>query len=518
MQDQPADVLILGTGIAGCTAALTAAEAGAQVTLITRAEEPEDANTRWAQGGIIYEGEGDSPQLLAEDIQEAGGRICNPKAVRQLSKLGPRLVREVLIEQVGVEFDRDSADELHRTEEGAHAMPRILHVADLTGKAIELQLLKVVQQHPNIRLLTRHTAIDLLTLSHHSNVAADHYRKPACFGAYVLNQQTGRVEAMLAKHTVLTTGGIGQIFLHTTNPAGARGDGIAMAYRAGVRLLNMEFIQFHPTMLYHRNAESFLISEAVRGEGGELVTHRGEAFMQRYHERGSLAPRDVVSRAIHNEMLIDGGPCVYLDITHKDAAWLEQRFPTIYHRCAELGIDIAKQPIPVVPAAHYACGGVWVDLKGRTNMRRLWAAGETTCTGLHGANRLASSSLLEGLVWGWRCGGEIGKLVHEQDYYYPEIDPWQYQTQEVDPALIKQDWLTIKQTMWNYVGLVRTNRRMKRAYRILRGLRQEVEDFYESARMTDEMIGLRNGVITALAVLHGAYENRKSCGAHYRED
>jgi L-aspartate oxidase len=519
MSKEPIDVLVIGTGIAGCCAALAAADGGARVVMVTRGAKPEDANTSQAQGGIIYEGPGDSPELLAADIQLAGAQACDPRAVQLLAEEGPRLVREILIERLKTPFDRAATGDFDLTQEGAHSVPRIIHADDLTGRAIELQCLKAVEEHPHIEVRTRSTAIDLLTLSHHSRQVADKYRTPTCIGAYVLHQQEEAVHAYLARHTVLATGGLGQIYLHTTNLPGSRGDGIAMAYRAGARLLNLEYIQFHPTMLSHPQADGFLISESLRGEGAVLRLPNGEEFMEKYHQLKSLAPRDVVSRAIHEEMLENGCPCVHLDITHKGADWVRGRFPNIYAKCAELGIDITKQPIPVVPAAHYSCGGISVDDFGRASFQRLWAVGEVSCTGLHGANRLASTSLLEGLVWGWRCGQELlTEMQQGNDDYFPEVDEWRHVREAVDPALIKQDWLTIKHTMWNYVGLVRSHRRLKRAYHILRQLQIEVNDFYERAEMTDAMIGLRNGVQTALAVLHAAYENRESRGAHFRTD
>lgn len=516
------DLLILGSGIAGCCAALEAAEQGLDVTIVTKAPALWEAtSTAWAQGGIIYKGENDSPELLAQDIHRAGGGIGHWPAIRHLAHMGPRYVEEFLIAKLGVAFDRTPNDMLDTTEEGAHSVRRIIHVADLTGKAIEERLVEAVSAKPNVRVVCKATAIDLLTLSHHSERPQDVYEPPTCVGAYIFLQDEGRVEAFLARETLLATGGLGQLFLHTTNPKGARGDGIAMAYRAGARLVNLEYIQFHPTALYHGDGERFLISESVRGEGGVLIRRNGESFMEKYHPLGSLAPRDVVARAIHTEMLEHQEPCVYLDITMKDPDWIRRRFPNIYAKCASVGIDMTKQPIPVVPAAHYSCGGVAVDLEGRTSIRRLRAAGEVSCTGVHGANRLASTSLLEGLVWGVEAARSIAAEIRERGrdaYYFPPIEAWRYENEPVDPALIFQDWLTIKYTMWNYVGLIRTTKRMKRARSILRELQTEIEYFYERARLSDDIIGLRNGCQAALAVLFAALENRRSFGAHYRID
>ncbi len=512
------DVLIIGAGIAGCTTALALADRGHSVLLTSRADDLFDCATAHAQGGIIYRGENDSPDLLVKDIIEASAGVCNEAAARQLAEKGPQLVEQILIKNLGVPFSRDPQGTFDITEEGAHSVPRILHADDLTGRAIEERLLAAVRRHPQIRLLNRTTAVDLLTLSHHSKRKTDVYRPPTCVGAYLLNQEANRVDICFARETVLATGGLGQIYLHTSNPPGARGDGIAMAYRAGARIINLEYVQFHPTTLHVGDASNFLISESVRGEGGILVDAAGRPFMEKYHPRGSLAPRDVVSRAIHEELLAQHSPCVYLDIRHKDPGWIRERFPNIYRRCMEAGIDMTRDLIPVVPAAHYSCGGVATDLQGRTSMERLWAVGEVACTGLHGANRLASTSLLEGLVWGHEAAHAIAARLAETRYDFPVVDEWKYEKETADPALIHQDWMTIRYTMWNYVGLVRSRRRLMRARRILRELYLEIEEFYARATLTDAMVGLRNGVQTALAVLFAAWENRDSVGCHYRVD
>jgi len=515
------DLLIIGSGIAGCAAALQACQAGLDVTVITKSEDPrKSTSTAWAQGGIIYKGEDDNEELLAADIMRASAGIGCAPAIASLARLGPPYVEDILINKLKVPFDRDDRDLLDITEEGAHSVRRIIHVTDLTGAAIEERFIEFLRQFPNIHFITDATAIDLLTLSHHSLRGSDIYEKPTCLGAYVLLQDTGQVEPILAGETILATGGLGQLYVHTTNPRGARGDGIAMAYRAGARLLNLEYIQFHPTALYQADTERFLISESVRGEGGVLILRSGKTFMEKYHQRGSLAPRDVVARAIHMEMIENEEPCVYLDISGKDSGWIKRRFPHIYAKCLSIGIDMTKQPIPVVPAAHYSCGGVAVDLQGRTSISRLRAAGEVSCTGVHGANRLASTSLLEGLVWGSEAGKSIVKAREEcgGKYYFPDIGSWRLEQEVIDPALIRQDWMTIKYTMWNYVGLVRTQKRMKRAKAILRELQSEIEYFYERAQLSDGVIGLRNGCQAALAVLFAALENRVSRGAHYRTD
>ena len=518
MGDHRADVLVIGSGLAGCAAALAAARRGAQVTMLTKAAKAEESNTWYAQGGVIYEGKDDSPELLARDIEVAGDGLCDPLAVSLLSTEGPRLVKQVLIDQVGVAFDTQTDGSLDLTAEAAHSVARIIHAHDATGRAIEAAILAAVLREPRITVLTRRTAIDLLTLSHHSRRPLDVYAPPTCVGAYVFNQETNAVERWVAKETILASGGVGQIFLHTTNPPGACGDGVAMAYRAGARCLNMQFVQFHPTTLYV-GGERFLISEALRGEGAELVDGSGRAFMTTFHPDGSLAPRDIVARAIHQVMHETGAPCVFLDMTHKPADWIRGRFPEIYARCKHVGVDITMQPIPVVPAAHYCCGGVAVDGVGQSSLARLHAVGEVSCTGLHGANRLASTSLLECLVWGTRAGEDAAAAVlagHE--YYIPEVAPWQYEREAVDPALVAQDWLTVRQTMWNYVGLVRNRRRLDRAHAILRELHLEIGRFYARSELNESLISLRHGIQAALVVVLAAMEARESRGCHYRTD
>jgi L-aspartate oxidase len=522
-QAQATDLLVIGSGIAGCAAALAAARRGLDVTLLTKETEAQETNTLYAQGGIIYEGQHDSPQLLAHDIVEAGAGLTLPAAAQLLAEEGPRLVREILIDELKVPFDTAEAPEersgFHLTAEAAHSLPRILHYKDMTGWAIERALIEAVSRHPRIRLLVNHTAVDLLTLSHHSRRTLDVYGPPTCVGAYLLDQASGRIEPMLARETVLATGGLGRLFLHTTNPPGSRGDGIAMAARAGVRIINLQFVQFHPTALLHWSGR-FLLSEALRGEGAKLIDSRGNEFMRDFHADGSLAPRDVVARGIHQMMLDTGEPSAFLDISHKPADWVKSHFPSIYSKCKKLGFDLTREPIPVVPAAHYSCGGVAVDEWGRSSMHRLRAVGEVSCTGVHGANRLASTSLLEGLVWGTRAGSSAADAIgaSRDDYYFPSINPWQYENEPVDPALIAQDWLTIQHTTWNYIGLARTEKRLQRAQKILTELQTEVEDFYRRGEMSDALIGLRNGLIAALTMLGAAIEARVSVGCHFRAD
>ncbi len=518
------DVLIIGTGIAGATVALTLADAGVPVTLVTRAHAPEDTNTLWAQGGIIYRGEEDSPAQLAEDVLRAGAGHSHPRAVQILAEEGPGAVRRILLERVDVPFDHTKDGALSLALEGGHSQPRIIHATDATGRAIEIALLNALRAHPKVTLLTGHTAVDLLTPSHHALNRLNVYDHRSCVGAYVLDQTTGQVRRCIARTTVLASGGLGQIFLRTTNPAGSRGDGVAMAHRAGVRTINAEFVQFHPTAFYHRQAARFLISEAIRGAGARLVDAEGRPFMDQYDPQWKdLAPRDVVARSIHSEMLKNDVPCVYLDLrSYVPEEEIRHHFPTILEQCQEFGIDITRDLVPVVPAAHYFCGGVWVDDWGQTSLRNLYAVGEVACTGIHGANRLASTSLLEGLVWGERAAHHIQARLVKEDLPMPngsDIAPWRDTgREEADPALLTQDMGSIKHIMWNYVGLVRTTPRLERALRELRGLDTEIEQFYRRTRLSDELIGLRNAVKAALVVTDAAWQNKQSMGCHYRTD
>ncbi len=514
------DVLIIGLGAGGAAAALRAADLGLSVVVICASAHPErDSNTSWAQGGIIFRGKNDRPETLARDIHIAGGHICREEAVDLLTHRGPAVVEELLIDRCGVPFDRQAGGEFDLTEEGAHSLPRIVHVEDATGRAIAQHLRREVEKHPNIEVVYRATAVDLIMRGLHTKNPTDIYHRPRCLGAYVFFEEQREVKPYVARETILATGGLGQIFLHTTNPSTARGDGLAMAYRAGARAINLEYIQFHPTALFKRHAPRFLLSESMRGEGARLVDSYGNQFMKKYHEQGALAPRDVVARAIHEEMMEQNEECMYLDISHRESDWIRGRFPMIHAYCLKHGIDITCEPCPVVPAAHYSCGGVAVDLHGRSNVVGLRAIGEVSCTGLHGANRLASTSLLEAITWGYQAAEGVQKDQPENPLPETgEVRPWQEETEEVDPALIQQDWLSIKLTMWNYVGLARRTRRLNRALKIFRELQFEIESFYRRAELTDGIIGLRNAMQTALAVTHQAYRNRESRGGHYRRD
>jgi len=517
------DVLIIGCGIAGATSALRLAEDKKRtITVATRAALPEDSNSYLAQGGIVTLGPDDSADLLVEDILAAGAGLSLPSAARILAEEGPRLVQEILIDEAGVVFDQTEDGSLARGREAAHSTDRILHVGDATGKAIVDRLLELLDGLPNVKIISSATAVDLITFPHHALDQLSVYEPITCHGAYIYNQAHREVHRCLADVTVLATGGLGRIFRHTSNPPGARGDGLAMAYRAGARVINSEYVQFHPTTLATAGGEGFLISEAVRGEGGRLLTPDGRAFMENYAPKwGDLAPRDVVARAIHHEMVENGYEHVLLDVSAAmDAERLQRRFPTIFARCLSLGIDISCQPIPVVPAAHYSCGGVWTDEWGRTTIRDLYAVGEVACTGLHGANRLASTSLLEGLVWGDRTGRHIRSHEVSPAPKPKEVPHWEERglAEEADPALIWRDIRTIQHTMWHYVGLARSGRRLARALRDLNHLRQGVEDFYRVTRLDDALIGLRHSVQAALIVAGAALHNRQSRGCHYRDD
>lgn len=517
------DVLVIGCGIAGATAALRLAhDRQRQVTVITRAHNPEESNTRYAQGGIVARGAGDFPDLLVEDILRAGAGLSLPAAARLLAEEGPELVKRILIEDVRVLFDRDTDGRLAYTREGGHSVSRILHVGDATGRAIEQALIALLRELPNVTLRTGLTAIDLITSPHHSHDPLSIYEPITCHGAYVLDQDEEDVHRILARATVLAAGGVGRIYRHTTNPPGARGDGLAMAYRAGARVINAEYIQFHPTTLAIPGAGNFLISEAVRGEGARLYTLDGRHFMDTYAPQwGDLAPRDIVSRAIHHEMLEHGHPYVLLDLASAmPPDRIRERFPTIYTTCLETGVDITAEPIPVVPAAHYFCGGVQVDARGQSTIEGLYVVGEVSCTGVHGANRLASTSLLEGLVWGDRAGRNIIARDDLRLVDQDRIPPWESvgDNAVADPVLVYRDSRTLQNIMWFYVGLARNTRRLARALRDLNHLWQTIDDFYRTTRLNDDLIGLRNMAQTAWIVTRAAWHNRGSRGAHCRED
>ena len=520
-----ADLLVLGAGIAGCAAALRAADLGARVDLVAK-DDLGSTNTAWAQGGIIGLAPpeaGDSPRLLAADIEAAGAGLCRPEAVQLLAEEGPGLCRGFLWERLGVPFDLGPAGTPDPTAEAAHSARRIYHAKDATGLAIQTALSEAVRSHPNIRVRERLCLVDLITSPHHCLSPVRVYDPIRVHGVYLFDPATGEVEGALARRTLLATGGLGYLYLHTTNPPSATGDGLAAAYRASARIVNCEYVQFHPTALYAPGKPRTLLTEALRGEGAHLVNRRGERFMSKYApEHLELSPRDVVSRAIFQEMAASGEPCVFLDLAPVAARLdLEAHFPTVLAACRAEGLDPHRQPIPVVPAAHYFCGGVLVDLDGRTSLPGLFAAGEVACTGLHGANRLASTSLLEGLLWGFRGAEAAVRELREVPAPDPgDLASWRTpaEAQETDPLLIDQDWGLIRSTLWNYAGIVRTGDRLHRAKADLHYLAHRIERFYHEAKLSRGLLELRSGILCAKLILNAALQNPESRGCHHRVD
>jgi L-aspartate oxidase len=509
------DVLIIGSGLAGMSLALRLAETQ-KVALLTKGEL-HDAASAWAQGGIAAVlAKDDSPENHIRDTHIAGGGLCNDAAVRFVVENGRRAV-EWLVDQ-GVPFTMDEAapNDLHLTREGGHSHRRIVHAADATGRAVQKTLAQQLKSHPNIEVLQHTIAVDLITSKRLGR--KDENR---CYGAYVLNKASGRVITISARHTALCTGGAGKVYVYTTNPDVATGDGVAMGWRAGCRVANMEFMQFHPTCLYHPDAKSFLITEAVRGEGGHLkIPHgpnAGERFMLKHDERAELAPRDVVARAIDYEMKKRGLDFVHLDISHKPADFLQSHFPNIYAKCLSLGIDITKDPIPVVPAAHYTCGGLVTDLRGRTDVQNLYAIGEVSCTGLHGANRLASNSLLECLVFSEAVEKDMTTAPRAPHDPLPDWDESRV-TNADEEIIISHNWDELRRFMWAYVGIVRTDKRLMRALHRIDLLKAEIDEFYANFRVTNDLIELRNLVQTAELIVRAAMARKESRGLHYSAD
>ncbi|MCG2734633.1 L-aspartate oxidase [Pseudodesulfovibrio aespoeensis] len=521
------DALVIGSGIAGSVAALTLADQGMDVIVATAGDNLTRGNTALAQGGIVFRSEDDDPKTLEHDIRIAGWDYNYGRAVRFLCRRGPEVLQELFLDKYDISFNQRKPGDWYLTKEGGHSLARILYCDDHTGKNIIDTLSAHIERHPNIRVLTRHTAIDLLTTQHHAKHPDFKYNLTnRCVGAYCLNEISSRVETILAKTTLLATGGVGQVYLHTTNTSGSIGSGLAMAYRAGVRLMNCEYVQFHPTALYggsRRGERRFLVSEAVRGEGAVLVNGQGERFMPKHDARADLAPRDIVTRAIMEEMLHSGEDSVYLDtsgIRHD----VKKRFPTIYEYCQQIGVDMRHDPVPVVPAAHYLCGGIMVDTHGRTSLDHLYAAGECSCTGVHGANRLASTSLLEGLLWGYSAAMDIAahttRNLAAQRKVNENIPDWVDHGCKLneDPALIAQDWANIRNTMWNYVGISRTERRLMRAFSDLRKLTKDLQDFYYETVLSKSLIDLFHGSQTAYIITQAALRNRQTMGCHFRTD
>jgi len=511
------DVLIIGGGIAGATAALILAENGIDTIMISKDKDYKTANTYFAQGGIATLSKDESYEVFINDIVKAGDKINKLEAVRQVVEKSKDYVNKILIEKLKINFSSDNGT-LDLAREGGHSRRRILNVKDMTGKVIEESFHNYLKNLKNLNILFNHTAIDLLSLSYHSTNPLRIYQKPKIIGAYVLDSEKQIVKRIFAKKVILATGGMSSIFLHSTNPESSIGNGIAMAYRAGARLINLEYVQFHPTSLFNKEANSFLISEAVRGEGAKLMNLKGEYFMEKYSPEGDLAPRDEVSRAIYEEMIKNGDDYVLLDLASFSKINIKDRFPTIYENCLKYGINIENKPIPVVPAAHYNCGGISVDLKGRTNLENLYAIGEVSATGVHGANRLASVSLLEGLVWGIESAKDIiNNLEKKRDYTISEIPEWVYPDpqEKLDPALVWQDKVTIKYIMWNYSGIIRTTKRLERAKSDLDYLKHRIIKFYQKTEINNLIIDLRDSVQTALLVVVSALRNKVSRGAHY---
>lgn len=531
------DVLVLGTGIAGLTTAIACREAGLSVLVLTKTDEIEECNTNYAQGGIIASAPDDQSSLLEKDILEAGCSVNFREMVGRFSREAPQTVQDFLAGHIGVEFSRDENGDWDYTEEAAHSRRRILHYEDHTGDAIEGGLVAYARKI-GVTIRTACTAIDLITTEHHSTDCQERYRDPEVLGVYALDNASGAVETLFARAVVLATGGLGNIFQFTTNPSSASGDGIAMAARAGADIINAEFVQFHPTALFHKDIKRFLISESLRGEGARLLDPSGRPFMERYTAQAELAPRDVVTRAIYEEMGRQGCEYVLLDIAnnYRGSEPLEKRFSRIYETCKKGGIDITRQAIPVVPAAHYFCGGIRVGEHGQTSIKRLFAVGEVACTGLHGANRLASTSMLEGLYGGLTTSAflasrtasagapdnsspflELESSFSKRCSYIPD---WKIPAgaETFEPTLIYQDWKYIKLTMWNHAGIVRTRKGLARAQADLNYHAHRITSFYREAVPTRDIVELRNAVETARIIVSHAIHREYSVGCHYRAD
>lgn len=517
------DFLIIGSGVAGLTFALKVADHGS-VTIVTK-KGVMDTNTAQAQGGIASVfGKLDSFDLHIRDTLVAGDGLCNREVVEIVVRNGPERIRELI--DMGVRFNlaeiqRDKDEELNLDlgREGGHSQKRIIHAEDMTGRELERVLVDHVKRHPNIKLYENHIAIDLITFStrlKRGQITTTH--EDFCCGAYVLDRDTNQVKTFAAEITLLATGGSGKVYLYTSNPDIAAGDGIAMAYRAGATVANLEFVQFHPTCLYHPDAKNFLISEAVRGEGATLIDSAGNAFMEKYDPLKDLACRDVVARAIDHELKKSGHDSVFLDISNKDSEFVKKRFPNLYKQCLSFGIDMTKEPIPVVPAAHYMCGGVVTDIFGRTDIKKLYAVGETACTGLHGANRLASNSLIEALVYAHKASKQAVVEMNTSDFKpTPELFLWdEVGTSDSDELImVSHNWDEIRRFMWNYVGIVRSNKRLERAWRRIEIIQKEIQDYYWNFKVTPDLIELRNLAMVAELIVRCAMHRKESRGLHY---
>ena len=497
------DYLVIGSGIAGLNFALLAAEHG-RVVVITK-KQPDDTNTNWAQGGVAAVlSPADSFEQHIQDTLVAGDGLCDPGVVELCVTAGPSQVQRLL--DIGVRLARTPGGQLDLGREGAHTHNRVVHWQDVTGREIQRALLEAVARHSNITVLGDHIAVDLLSMAKYGG-------DPACFGAYVLSRPSGEVKTILARATVLASGGTGKVYVYTSNPDVATGDGVAMAYRLGAACCDLEFVQFHPTVLFHPHARNFLLTEAMRGEGGVLRLATGETFMEHYHPMKSLASRDIVARAIDNELKKSGADSVFLDMTHLDAAFVRGRFPNIHERCLGLGIDITRQPIPVVPAAHYMCGGVKTDHAGKTTISGLYAIGECAFTGLHGANRLASNSLLEAMVYSTRAAA----AVQDSPRLRPSVvAPWSSgdATDSNDAIVVTLNWDEIRRFMWSYLGIVRSDKRIERARRRIEILRDEIREYYIDFKVTSDLIELRNVALVAHLIIESARRRKESRGLH----
>lgn len=504
------DVLILGSGAAGLGLALQL-DSSLRVCVLSK-NTLEESSTYYAQGGIsAVLNQEDSAQSHAQDTIRTGGGLCHENAVRYTVSEGPTAI-QWLIDQ-GVEFTRENGRELHLTREGGHSHRRVVHSADTTGKAVAGALVNAAQRAANITLMPHSIAVDLITAS---KIGRKYNR---CLGAYVLDIRNHSINTLAAKIVVLATGGANKVYAYTSNPDGSTGDGIAMAWRAGCRVANMEFIQFHPTCLYHPEAKSFLITEALRGEGALLRLPDGKRFMDRFDRRAELAPRDVIARAIDHEMKRIGTECLYLDISHKSTGFIEAHFPNVYARCKHFGFDLAKEPIPIVPAAHYTCGGIMTNLHGETDLPGLYAIGEVACTGLHGANRMASNSLLECLVFARAAGAHINKKIHDVEII-SELSAWDESrvTDSDEEVVVSHNWDELRHFMWDYVGIVRTNKRLERARRRAELLLLEIDEYYSNFRITSDLLELRNLSTCADLIIRCAQHRKESRGLHYTLD
>jgi L-aspartate oxidase len=513
---QEYDFLVIGSGIGGLYFALKAAKYG-KVAVVTKKTRWEAA-TNLAQGGIAsVMAKADSYEAHIVDTISAGAGLCHNNIVEKVVRAGPECIDE--LSRIGVEFSgqKDNHDyDLGR--EGGHSYSRVVHAADFTGRAIEQALINATRNHPNIEIYEHHYCVDLIT-QHHFREKPAYGETPICYGSYVFDIEEGRVKIFRARITMLATGGGGQIYAHTTNPDIATGDGIAMAYRAGARIGNLEFVQFHPTTLYHPKSRSFLISEAVRGEGARLILKSGERFMQKYDKQEELAPRDIVARAIDSELKRTGDECVFLDITYKGRDFLEKRFPTIFKKCLECGIDMSEEPIPVVPAAHYFCGGVVTDEFGRTDIKNLYACGEVAMTGMHGANRLASNSLLEAVAFADFAAGVVSDEIILKDPL-PEIPIWDesgvFDSEEW--VIVSHDRNTLIRMMWDYVGIVRSNNRLRKAWDRCHLMVRDIREFYRKNPVRADVVELRNMATTAQLLIESALSRKESRGLHYNID